>query len=350
MSEMNAGKPSLDRFRTVQRKTVRLSAESLVRYGALDGHPEFPLLVEPAAEHVNLESWIAAQKQEVEERLLRHGVILFRGFNVHTAEAFQDVARALSGELLDYKERAAPRVEVSKGVYTSTEFPPDQPIPMHHEMSYSHNWPTKIWFYCAQAAPEGGATPVADDRQVIHRLDPAVKETFLAKGVMYVRNYGEGVDLPWQEAFQTTDRAAVEDYCRKAGATAEWRDRDRLRTRGVRQVLATHPKTGDTVWFNHAHLFHVSNLQPEVRAALLSEFADDELPRNAFYGDGTPIESATLDHIRNTYEESAVRFRWQEGDLMLVDNFLASHGREPFRGPRKILVAMAELYTHEVAA
>jgi alpha-ketoglutarate-dependent taurine dioxygenase len=139
----------------------------------------------------------------------------------------------------------------------------------------------------------------------------------------------------------------VEEYCRKARMTWEWKDGDRLRTRTVRPATVTHPVTGDTIWFNHAHMFHVSNLQPAVREALLAEFRDDELPRNAFYGDGSPIETSALDEIRGIYEEVALRFDWRQGDVLLLDNFLSSHGREPFTGPRKILVAMAELYTSE---
>ena len=216
---------------------------------------------------------------------------------------------------------------------------------MHHEMSYSHNWPTKLFFYCDIAPGSGGRTPITDDRELIDHIDPAIKEEFLAKKVMYVRNYGEGVDLPWQEAFQTEDRAEVEAYCAKAGATVEWKGENLMRTRTVRQVLATHPETGDTVWFNHAHMFHSSNLTPEVRSALQSEFAPDEMPRNAFFGDGTEIPDEVPQHIRQLYEDRAVRFTWEEGDVLLVDNFLSSHGREPFEGPRRILVSMAELYT-----
>lgn len=334
-------------FRSKPRKAVRLSQEELVRTRYLDGDADrFPLVMEPNAESINLTSWAGANRASVEEQLLRHGAILFRGFGVSSAEHFYEVSKALYPELLDYRERAAPRNEVSSKIYTSTEFPADQYIPLHHEMSYSHNWPTKILFYCDQPARKGGCTPVADDRKVIGRLDPEVKRQFLEKKVMYIRNYGEGVDLSWREAFQTDDRAAVEEYCHKAGATVEWRDRDRLRTRSVRQVMVQHPQTGETIWFNHAHMFHVSNLQPAVRESLLSEFAQDELPRNAFYGDGTPIDDAVLEHIRQVYQDTAVSFPWQKGDVLLVDNILASHGREPFEGPRTVLVAMADLHTH----
>jgi alpha-ketoglutarate-dependent taurine dioxygenase len=257
---------------------------------------------------------------------------------------FQEFTRALSPDLLDYLERAATRREVEKNIYTSTDYPADQPIPLHHEMSYSHNWPMKIWFYCAQPAAEGGATPIASDRKVFPLIDAAIKEQFLRKGVMYVRNYGGGLDLSWQEAFQTEDREAVEEYCRLARMTCEWRDGDRLRTRAVRQVVATHPQAGQTVWFNHAHMFHISNVEPLAREALLAHFNEDELPRNSFYGDGSPIESAVIEQIYEAYRSEQVAFDWQTGDILMLDNMLCAHGREPFVAPRKIAVAMAEPY------
>jgi alpha-ketoglutarate-dependent taurine dioxygenase len=54
-----------------------------------------------------------------------------------------------------------------------------------------------------------------------------------------------------------------------------------------------------------------------------------------------------LEEVRRVYTEASVTFAWQKGDVLLLDNFLASHGREPFEGPRQVLVAMAQLYTSE---
>ncbi len=339
---------SFSRFAARPRKAVRLSQEELIktRFLAEANGQELPLVIEPNVENLNLSTWAANNQGFLAEKLHAYGALLFRGFDVDGPEQFREVARAICPDLLDYTERAAPRNEVKENVYTSTEFPPDQHIPMHHEMSYSHNWPTRLLFFCDQPSPEGGCTPITDDRKVIDLLDPEVKRRFLERGVMYVRNYGEGVDMPWQVVFQTEDKAGAEAYCRDAHMDIEWRDGDRVRTRARRQVLATHPKTGDTVWFNHAHLFHMSNLEPAVRDALLAEFQPDELPRNAFYGDGSAIEASDLEHIRRTYSDNAVRFAWEKGDVLLVDNFLVSHGRDPFKGPRRILVAMADLYTN----
>lgn len=341
---MNAGRKAFPLGES-RRRVVRQSQDDLVRFGSLEGCEGFPLVVEPNAENVSLSGWAAACRERIEALLLERGALLFRGFRVGSVEAFQEVARAVTPDLLDYRERAAPRREVTGKVYTSTEFPADQWIPLHHEMSYSHNWPSKLWFYCDQPAAEGGRTPIADDRLVLGRIAPDIQRPFLEKKVMYVRNYGEGVDLPWQQVFQTEDRAEVEAYCRKAGMELEWRGRDRLRTRTVRPATVTHPQTGDRLWFNHAHMFHVSNLDPGARRALLAQFAPDELPRNSFYGDGSPIPDEVLEEIRRVYRETSVAFAWQRRDVLLLDNFLASHGREPFAGPRRIVVAMSELYT-----
>lgn len=334
-------------FRGSRRQPIR-SEELPFQLAVLDATEAarpFVLVAEPSFGDLDLTVWAAENREAVESRLRTYGAILFRGFGMASPEEFHRLAQALCGELLDYKERAAPRHEVGSNLYTSTEFPADQVIPLHHEMSYSHNWPKKLLFYCDQPPAEGGRTPVVDDRRFIEHIDPEVKERLVRKGVRYVRNYGEGIDLPWQEVFQTSDRGAVEEYCRGAGMEVEWLGGDRLRTWASRQVVVSHPETGDPVWFNHAHLFHSSNLDPEIREILVSEYGARGIPRNAFYGDGSEIPDEDMVHIRELYEDRAVRFTWEKGDVLLVDNFLATHGREPFQGPRRILVAMADLYT-----
>jgi alpha-ketoglutarate-dependent taurine dioxygenase len=335
----------LHRLKSVKRQSVRVSASSLVRSRVLaEGHRV--LLLEPAADSVDLAAWAADNRGWLDDRLLEHGGLLFRGFAVPDSAAFHQLAQVMSPDLLDYVERAAPRTQVVGKVFTSTEYPADQWIPLHHEMSYSHNWPTKLYFYCETPAEEAGYTPVADDRDVVARMPDALKAPFLDKGVMYVRNYGQGGDMPWWEVFQTRDRREVERYLDSTHTQYEWRGEHQLHTRMRRQVMATHPRTGDKVWFNHAHMFHVSNMPASVRAALLQEFTEYELPRNAFYGDGSRIPDEVAEAIRTLYRESALCFPWQNGDVLLLDNFLTTHGRSPFRGRRRICVAMAELYTN----
>ena len=336
-----------ENFRLVSRKSIKVSQEELVKLRCLDSDNSFPLVIEPNVDDLNLSLWARNNLDFIDARLLQHGAILFRNFSFSGVSQFEKFTRTICPELINYNERAAPRTEVKDQIYTSTEYPASHEIYLHHEMSYSHNWPTKIWFFCEQPAAEGGNTPIASDRKVFPLLDPKIVNRFLEKKIMYVRNYGEGVDLSWQEVFQTRDRSVAEAYCRKAHMQFEWRSGDRLRTRRIRPPVVTHPRTGETVWFNHAHMFHISSVEPAVRDSLLEEFKDDELPRNAFYGDGTPIEADVLEHIRQTYRQAAISFPWQTGDILMLDNFLASHGRDSFVGPRKILVAMAELFSDE---
>jgi alpha-ketoglutarate-dependent taurine dioxygenase len=328
-----------------QPRAVRLSQEELVRATPLLGAPEDvrpPLLVEPAAEGVDLEAWGRAHRTRVDEWLDRWGGVLFRGFEVGSLARFQAAVAAVSSHLIRYGERSSPRSLIEGEVYTSTDHPEDQPIVLHNEQSYTLSWPMRIAFFCVQPALTGGRTPLADSRRVLARLSPAVREAFQRRGVLYVRNYGDGLGLPWREVFQTTDRAEVERYCREAGLELQWKDGDRLRTRQARPAIRRHPRTGEPVWFNHALFFHVSSLEPATRDALLAGLAPEDLPFNTFYGDGTPIEPETLAELRAAYDAETVSFPWQKDDVLLLDNMLVAHGREPFTGPRRIAVAMAD--------
>jgi len=309
----------------------------------LDDEP-FLLQVDALAPGLALDAWIGRHHGWVTDKLTANGALLFRGFAVVEPAEFRRAAAAVSPNLLGYLERAAPRTEVMDNVFTSTEFASDEWIPFHHEMSYAHNWPSRLYLYCDQAPVRGGATPVASERTVYLRIPAEIRERFERGGVRYVRNYGPYVDLPWQEAFQTTDRAQVEAYCRNAGMDCTWTPEDGLRTVAVRQATSRHPDTGEVVWFNHAHIFHLSSLSAEVSAMLVEELGTDGLPRNAYYGDGTPIEDEVVSLIHDRYREAAVSFRWQRGDVLVVDNILSAHAREPFSGARRILVAMSDLH------
>ncbi|MFJ9559196.1 TauD/TfdA family dioxygenase [Streptomyces fuscichromogenes] len=324
------------------RRRARTAADPVTRSFVDD---DFCLVLQ-SGDAAPLAPYVAAHREELLAGLDRHCAVLFRGFSVPDAASFGAVARGISPDLLGYLERAAPREEVADKVFTSTEFASDQVIPLHHEMSYAHNWPSRLYFYCDLPAESGGATPLAGERRFTPRLPAEIRERFLRHGVMYVRNYGEELDLPWQEVFQTSDRAEVEAYCRASNTEFQWTGGNGLRTRAVRQAMARHPRTGEQVWFNHTHLFHVSNMPAEVAETLIGEYGLEGLPRNAYYGDGSPIEPQVVDLIRNLYQETAVSFPWRRGDVLMVDNFLATHGREPFTGERRTLVAMSDLYVN----
>lgn len=325
----------------IRRRTVTVSSEALVRFGSLSTG-DLPLLVEPTSPGVDLAAWAAANRQMLEEKLHRHGGILFRGFHLSEPEHLEVCVQAIAGESLEYRERSSPRHAVKGNIYTSTDYPADQPIFLHNENSYQKEWPLKIFFFCRRAPEQGGETPIADVRKVLARIDPKVRERFANRRWAYVRNFGDGFGLAWQTVFQSTDKEAIEHHCRAKGIEVEWKDGDRLRTRAVRSAISRHPKTGELVWFNHATFFHVSTLGPTLRDSLLTEFAEGDLPTNTYYGDGAPIEPEVLDHLRAAYHAETVSFPWEQGDLLMLDNMLVAHGRAPYAGGREILVGMAE--------
>jgi alpha-ketoglutarate-dependent taurine dioxygenase len=327
-----------------RRQPIVVSDASVVRRSYLDAR-ELPLVVQPALEQLNLPTWLAANRESVDRDLLRHGAVLFRGFDLHSADDFAAICEAATGGLLEYKERSSPRSQIAGNIYTSTDYPPDKPIYLHNEQSYNLTFPIRILFFCAIAPSSRGATPIADVRKVYQRIDPSIRRRFQERGYMYVRNFGRGFGLPWQTSFQTDRRDEVEAYCRKSRITCEWQPADRLRTRQVRQVAAHHPVSGEAVWFNHATFFHVSTLEASMRESLLASMAIEDLPNHTYYGDGQPIEAEVMDHLRAAYDAETVTFPWQVGDVLLMDNMLAAHAREPFDGPRRVMVGMAQPHT-----
>jgi alpha-ketoglutarate-dependent taurine dioxygenase len=344
MEQGQSSSPAKPRFGGARRKVVDLAAAPLVKVGELTPGQPLPLLVEPASPGVDLADWAAANRDEIEANLLRHGAVLFRGFGLHSADAFEGAATAICPELFgEYGD--LPREGVGGKVYGSTPYPPDMTILFHNEGSHLPRWPLRQFFYCAIAAQSGGETPILDCREVHKQLDPALREKFATKGLMYVRNFSPGVDVPWQKFFHSEDRAAVEEACRKDGMTCEWTKDDGLRIRQLAQAVARHPKTGEMVFFNQVQLHHPSCLDPAVWASLRSLFAEEDMPRNVYYGDGTPIEEETMETLGKLYWKLAVAFPWQEGDMILLDNMLVAHARNPYVGPRKIGVAMGAMMT-----
>ncbi len=340
---------SLMKLMSARPRTVSMSRESVVKLSYLNSERMLPLVAQPDVEGVDLATWAGFNRELIEEQLLKHGAILFRNFGIASITGFERFIRAISPELMQYGERSSPRHKVSDSVYSSTDHPADQPIVLHNEQSYTLSWMMKLWFFCLQPAQQGGETPIADSRRIFKRLSSRLVEKFEEKQVMYMRNYGVGLGLPWQEVFQTGDKSEVEAYCRQSGIMYEWLDGERLRTRQIRPAIRRHPKTDEHVWFNHALFFHVSSLEAATRDSLLSGLKEEDLPFNTYYGDGSPFEATTLGEIREAYRRETASFPWQAGDILMVDNMLMAHGREPYRGQRQIVVAMAEPFNAEKA-
>lgn len=287
-------------------------------------------------------AWIRDNKDLLQKDMVEFGGILLRNFPIESMTLFNQLLTVMHPNMLDYVYRSTPRKSLGGKIYTTTEFPAHKTIPQHNENSYADKWPENIIFFCVIPAEKGGRTPLTDSRKILRELDQKTVKKFEKLGVMYVRNYTPGIDLSWQEVFQTDQRKEVEAYCKEHKIECVWNSTGpELTTKQVCQATLLHPKTKEKVWFNQAHLFHISSLDENERTSLSSMLKPHEFPRNTFYGNGEEIEPEVLENIRNTYTKNLFSFPWQRCDVLWLDNILTTHGREPFEGPRKIAAAMA---------
>lgn len=245
----------------------------------------------------------------------------------------------------DYKDGISPRVKVLDGVFTSTEYPPQYPLALHNEMSYNPNPPPYIAFFCETPPARGGETPIASSREILARMPGHVRARF-AQGIRYVVNAPSldcGPGVPWQRMYDAETRDEVEATCRGLGVSCEWRPSGALRTVRTAPATRRHPRHGVEVWFNHAHLFHPSDLPEDIRRALPSMYASPmDYPKNAFFADGSEIDPGDLAEVRRVLSECEVEFPYQRGDYLILDNYLLCHGRRPFDAdvqPRRRILA-----------
>lgn len=307
----------------------------------VESRPDRPpvLRVEPPADAA---AWASAYREAVRAQVTEHGALMVRGLALGEPERVRAVFTALAGEPMAEREAFAPRQSYGGGLYSSTAWPDNQPMCMHHELSYAQRVPSLMLFACLAAPDRGGATAVADAEEVLRALPAALTERFEREGWLLTRSYNDEIGASLAESFGTEDRETVENYCRAHGIDFEWRDDGSLRTRQRRSAVVRHPVTGRRCWFNQVAFLNEWTLAPEVREYLVDEYGADGLPFNTRYGDGTPIGEDVVRTLNAVYEEHTRREPWQAGDLLLVDNIRTAHSREPFAGERQVLVAMAE--------
>jgi alpha-ketoglutarate-dependent taurine dioxygenase len=286
-------------------------------------------------------AWAAKHRELVRTAVLEQGWIRVRGLGLRDADQVGATFRQLADGLMIERETFAPRRSHGDGIYSSSKWPANQPMCMHHERSYALEYPALMLFACLTPPTAGGATGVADSSAVLGALPAELVEHFEREGWMLVRNYNEDIGASLDDAFGTDDRSTIERYCRANAIEFEWQPDGGLRTRQRRDAIVRHPVTGVRCWFNQIAFLSEWTIDPEVREFLVDCYGADALPFTTHFGDGEPIGEDVVALLNELYEAHTVREPWQAGDLLVVDNIRTAHSREAYEGPREVLVGMA---------
>jgi alpha-ketoglutarate-dependent taurine dioxygenase len=286
--------------------------------------------------------WAAEHRDGLRAVVAEHGAVLVRGLGLRDPAETTAVFQRLATTLMIEREAFARRQVYADGVYSSATWPANQPMCMHHELSYRLEVPGLMLFACLSAPTRGGATAVADSRAVLDALPAELVARFERDGWLLTRSYNDEIGATLEEAYGTEDRAAVEGYCRANAIEFTWQPDGELRTRQRRGAVVRHPRTGERCFFNQIAFLNEWTIDPEVREYLVDMYGADGLPFNTGFGTGEPLTEEIVELINAVYEANTVREPWQAGDLMLVDNIRTAHNREAYEGPREILVGMAE--------
>lgn len=302
---------------------------------------------------------LSARRDEITALIHRHGGLLLRGFAaIDSAEAFEQAVRALGGRPMEYVGGTSPRSRVSGAVMTATEVPPVYSIPLHQEMSYMIGGPDQIAFWCEIPCAGQGYTTLADARGVLAALDQELVDRFRQKGVQLRRTLPSasqldmkpGIPKTWNEVFQTDDRATAEKVAAEKGWRTEWQPSGALVLwQGVVPGVRRHPITAEEVWFNQVPIFepHAAlawarrdgRTEDAAKIARAFEHAP-ELLDTLVLGEGEEISAGDVAAILAALEQSTFFFKWQKGDLLILDNVLTMHGRTAFSGVRRILTML----------
>jgi len=279
------------------------------------------------------------------------GAILFRDIKLREARDFRTLCQSLSPDLKNYIGGDSPRTELDDQVYTSTEYPAQFEIRLHNELCYADWCPQKLFFGCLLAPEKGGETHLGDGREIFKRIDPIIRGRFMDRGIKYLQVLRDardesGAGKTWQATFETNSREVVEWRLSNSRMSYQWTDYG-LKTSAVHDAVIVHPVTGQLCWHNQADHWHrdllsIKDETPGSTSDGRSALSGTLVPgHHVTYGDDTEIDIDDLLHIRSVASQCEVLFRWQTGDFLIIDNTLTLHGRKPFTGSRKILVAMA---------
>uniref|UniRef100_A0A0D9X7F5 TauD/TfdA-like domain-containing protein n=1 Tax=Leersia perrieri TaxID=77586 RepID=A0A0D9X7F5_9ORYZ len=314
------------------------------RVGECDGQKiidgeQVPLVLTPAATSAEcgggggeaLAAALRARREWVEEKVVANSGVLLRGFGVLDAADFDAVVDALGWPDIRYVG-PAPRTHVHGRVWTANEGPLDEFIYYHHEMVLIKEFPGKVILFCEVPPPEGGETPFVPSFRVTERVleeFPDMVEELDEKGLRYTFTALSKNDTKsmrgrgWEDAFATSDKAEAEKRARALGMEVEWLPDGGVKTiLGPRKLTRVFPgRRGRRMWFNTMVGMHGKELSSATAA------------------DGAEIPAAFVRRCGEIIEEESIQFRWEKGDVLILDNLATLHGRRPSLPPRRVLVA-----------
>ncbi|ALU44445.1 TauD/TfdA family dioxygenase [Pseudoalteromonas rubra] len=286
---------------------------------------------------------VVALQDTIDQHLADAGAVLLRGGNFGSPAQVEQLAACFMTQVLTNNTEHRP-ASTNGNVQRPVDYSESEFLLWHNENTFNQRFPGRAIFACEQPALSGGQTPIADARSVLSQLPADLVQEFVDKQVMYVRNYqaDDFVGLGWKTIFQTENKAEVEAKCRDQALEFEWRG-EQLTTRAIRPAVVIHPATQAPCWVTQAQHWHFSCLNEDLKENLAIMFDDEaDYPRNCYFGNGDRISDQTMAQILQVYQANHQQFDWQQGDVMLVDNLLKAHARNPYQGARKILVCFGD--------
>jgi alpha-ketoglutarate-dependent taurine dioxygenase len=285
-------------------------------------------------------AWLSVHSSELVAKAARHGAVLFRGFPLSTAGDFDAFVAAFGLTNFPYYESLSNAVRVNRTprVFTANEAPPTVTIFLHHEMAQTPIYPSKLFFFCEQPAAEGGATPICRSDVLWERLKercPAFARDCEAKGLRYSHvmpgenDAASGMGRSWQSTLRAATHADAEAQLRDHGYSWEWLPDGCLRvTTPVLPAVRKLPD-GRTTFFNQL-----------IAAARGWKDTRNDPSKAITFGDGSQLDRDAVLVAAALGDELSFDIPWQRGDVALVDNFVAMHGRRTFSGTRKVLASL----------
>jgi len=311
------------------------------------GSGVFPLCVEPTKRPSTYEvvNWVRNNKPEIETQLVKHGAVIFRGFELNKVEDFYTFLQSFEWEFGSYLGGGGPRKVVLGPIETSTESPPELQIPFHHELAYLTTPPRALFFWCEIEPKEKGQTPLLLSNQVYEKIKERnlnfVKQ-IQAKKIRYIRIMQDKklcqneYQRSWQDTFGTDDQNEAAKRAFQTGAEkVEWiEDGDfismKLFSLPLDGIKIDHRNQKPT-WFNSIVLLHPASERGE---------KPRESPWQVTYGDFSEIDDCDVRMAQEIMNNEGTMFQWHVGDVLLVDNMLTLHARNSFVPPRRILATI----------